>query len=170
MNNIVYFIILLLLILGITYLYGFKVDSFDVLSQNPSEICNNFSKNVFMIRDINTKYWLNFGSDDGYAKFIPSGFGVPLVLSDKPNENLPLRLAANPNDYLLATYNKEGIRIVSNPYTKYNKIEIYIFNSKNILGFTDESDNNYFIEINDDGSINVSDNPNNASKIEMIFV
>lgn len=164
MNNFIYFIIFIILILCIIYLFDNKTDNFESLSQ-----CHNINKNIFMIRDIRTKYWLNF-SNDGYAKFVASGFGIPLLLSDKPNENLPLRIASNPNNYLLTTYNKENIRIISNPYTKYNKIEIYIFNDKNILGFIDESENTYFIIINDDGELDVSNNPNNASHIEMIFV
>lgn len=46
------------------------------------------SINKFMIRDFKTNFWFSAGSQDGLNKFSPGRFGVPLIMSDKPDEYL----------------------------------------------------------------------------------
>ncbi len=122
----------------------------------------------FMLRDIRTNFWLIV--DGGVGKFVPARFGVPFALSKNPNEYLPLRMSNDPNYYLLANYNGNGIRAVSNPYTKFFKLEILIYNQRNILAYDDESDAQHYLYVDDAGEVVPTDDPNKASKFEMIMV
>jgi hypothetical protein len=123
-----------------------------------------------MIRDIRTRLWLISGQEEGFSKFLPGNFGVSLLLSDNPDEYLPLRTVADPNDYLLSTYNGKEIRVVSNPYNKFYVIQIFIWNGYNVLGYIDESETLKYFYIDNDGHLNSTINPDNASKIELLFV
>ena len=121
-----------------------------------------------MLRDIRTNFWLII--DGGIGKFVPGRFGVPFVLSEKPNEFLPLRMASNPNYYLLSDYDKAGIRAVSNPYNKFFKLEVLIYNQRNILAYEDEKDVQYYLMVDDAGEVVSTLNPDEASKFEMVMV
>ncbi len=125
------------------------------------------SKN-FMLRDLRTNFWLII--DGGVGKFVPARFGVNLALSENPNEYLPLRLSNDPNYYLLSDYDGSGIRAVSNPYTKFFKLEILIYNQRNIIGYDDEGDKQYYMFVDDAGEVKSTTNPDLASKFEMVMV
>lgn len=177
MENIDCFIIIMIILLVIIYQINYSQNSsksnsepFDLLDMTPLERCETLSKKKFMIRDINTRLWLSTELSNGYGKFLPGGFGIPFMLSENPTEYLPLRLLADPNDYMLATYDKKGIRVVSNPYTEYFKLEIYIYNQSNIIGWLDESDTQYYLYIDPNGNITSVTNPSDASSVEMLIL
>lgn len=142
----------------------------DLLSLNPYARCETLSKKKFMIRDIRTRLWLISGQEEGFSKFLPGNFGVPLLLSDNPDEYLPLRTLADPNDYLLSTYNGKEIRVVSNPYTKYYILQIFIYNGYNVIGYVDELETTKYFYIDNDGYLTSTVYPENASPIELLFV
>jgi hypothetical protein len=122
----------------------------------------------FMLRDIRTNFWLII--DGGIGKFIPARFGVPFALSENPNEFLPLRMANDPNYYLLSDYDGQGIRAVSNPYTKFFKLEVLIYNQRNILAYEDEGEVQYYLYVDDAGEVVSTENPDRASQFEMLMV
>ena len=142
----------------------------DVLTLNPYTRCELMSKKKFMIRDIRTQLWLISGQEEGFNKFLPGRFGNVFMMSDNPEEYLPLRTIAEPNDYLLATYTGNGIRTVSNPYNKYFVIQVFIYNGFNVLGYVSESNAQYYLSIDNDGHITSVTNPESASKIEILEV
>lgn len=125
------------------------------------------SKN-FMLRDLRTNFWLII--DGGIGKFVPARFGISLALSEDPNKYLPLRLTNNPNSYLLSGYTGKGIRAVSNPYDKFFKLEILIYNQRNIIAYEDEGENQHYLFVDDAGEVHSTSNPDQASKFEMIMV
>ena len=142
----------------------------DVLTLNPYTRCELMSKKKFMIRDIRTQLWLISGQEEGFNKFLPGRFGNVFMMSDNPEEYLPLRTIAEPNDYLLATYTGNGIRTVSNPYNKYFVIQVFIYNGFNVLGYVSESNAQYYLSIDNDGHITSVTNPESASKVEILEV
>ena len=122
----------------------------------------------FMLRDIKTNFWLII--DGGLGKFVPGRFGVPFVLSNNPNEFLPLRLSNQPNFYMLSGYNGDGLRAVSNPYTEFFKVEVLIFNQRNILAYIDERNLQHYVVVNPSGYTTSTMVPEEASQFEMVFV
>jgi hypothetical protein len=173
MNNIFLILIIVIIILIIIkpniFTENFSVDSNcneEYIYRNEiSKLDNN--KN-YMIRDIKTQYLLII--DNGVGKFAPGNFGVPLVLTPNAKEYLPFRLANDPNYYLLSNYNGDGIRAVSNPYTDFFKFEILIYKERNIIGYYNEANTQYYLFIDDAGFISSTTNPDKASIIEMLFV
>ena len=171
-------IIAILIILSVTNIYedffGYSSEEFSVESNcNPENIyineINRLDKNKnFMLRDIKTNLWLIISS--GIGKFVPGRFGVPFVLSENPNEYLPLRLSNQPNSYMIAGYNGDGLKAVSNPYTNFFKIEVLIYNQRNILAYEDEKGTQSFIVVDPSGYSNSTTNPDEASTFEMLFV
>ncbi len=156
----------------------------DVLTLNPYTRCELMAKKKFMIRDIRTQLWLLSGlsephknsegnyirDEEGFNKFLPGRFGNVFMMSDNPGEYLPLRNIADPNDYLLATYKGNGIRTVSNPYNKYFVIQVFIYNGFNVLGYISESNEQFYLYIDNDGNISSITNPELASKVEILEV
>lgn len=142
----------------------------NLLSLNPYERCNVLAKKKFMVRDIRTQLWLISGQEKGFSKFLPGKFGVPFMLSENPDEYLPLRILADPNDYLLSTYNGKEIRVVTNPTAKYYILEIFIYNGYNVIGYIDESENQKYLYVDDNGNITSTVNPEKASYIELLFL
>lgn len=142
----------------------------DLLTLNPYERCNILGVKKFMIRDLRTKLWLISGQEEGFNKFLPGRFGIPLIMSTKPNEYLPLRTVADPNDYLLATYNGDGIRTVSNPYAKYFILEVYIYKGVNVIGYITEDEETKYLYIDSDGHISSTLEPSAASVIEIVEI
>ncbi len=184
-TNQIFFIIIIILILGIYYIHiqhslqenfilndenNINDGSSDLLTLNPYERCNILGVKKFMIRDLRTKLWLSSGQEEGFNKFLPGRFGVPLVMSENPDEYLPLRTVADPNDYLLVTYKGNGIRTVSNPYTKYFIIQVFIYEGYNVLGYLDEAEKLKYIYIDNDGHISSTSKPHKASIIEIIEI
>lgn len=190
-ENILFFLILIGSFLFISYLYvsshpysnyinnfanvlanTFSNEGFgsNLLDLNSSQRCNLLGNKKFMIRDLRTKLWLISGQEEGFSKFLPGRFGNTFMMSSTPDQYLPLRTISVPNDYLLATFDGKGIRSVSNPYNKYYVIEVFIWNGSNILGWLDESGKQLYMYVNDNGNINSVENPENASKIEIIEV
>lgn len=181
LSDQVFFIIIIILILGIYYIHiqYYSQEHFtqhddinecypDLLTLNPYQRCNVLGVKKFMIRDLRTKLFLTSGQEEGFNKFLPGRFGVPLIMSEDPGEYLPLRTVADPNDYLLATYKGNGIRTVSNPYAKYFIIQVFIYKGYNVLGYIDEGDNFKYLYIDDDGHISSTSKPNEASVVEII--
>lgn len=142
----------------------------DLLTLNPYQRCNVLAKKKFMIRDIRTQLWLISGQEEGFSKFLPGRFGITLALSENPDEYLPLRTLADPNDYLLSTYNGKGIRTVSNPNSQYYILQIFIYNGHNVIGYIDESDTQKYLYVDDNGNITSTVYPENASTVELLFV
>lgn len=189
-ENFYFFIILLIVIITIYYIYiscydnnilGEEKEGFNslksnnncnsnILTLNPYERCKVLGVNKFMIRDIKTNLWLTAGLQEGFNKFLPGRFGVPLMMSDKPDEYLPLRTVSDPNDYLLSTYNGNGIRTVSNPYNKTFVIQVFIYNGYNVLGYIDEDDNQKYLSIDDNGNITSTIIPSEASIVEIVEI
>lgn len=172
--NTIQIIIIIVLICVILYNYRNIVEGFDYQSNcvpeyiYKDEIGKLDRRKNFMIRDIRTNFWLIV--DGGIGKFVPARFGVPFALSENPNEFLPLRMANDPNYYLLADYNGQGIRAVSNPYTKFFKLEVLIYNQRNILAYEDEGEAQHYLFVDDAGEVQSTDNPNRASQFEMLMV
>lgn len=134
----------------------------------PNSIAKLDTHKNFMLRDIKTNFWLII--DNGIGKFVPGRFGVSFVLSSNPNEDLPLRLASQPNSYIVAGYNGDGLRAVSNPYTEFFKVEVLIYNQRNILSYLDEGSNQHFIVVDPSGYSSSTTDPDSASMFEMLFV
>lgn len=122
----------------------------------------------FMLKDLRTNYWLIINS--GRGKFVASRFGVPFSLSENPNEYLPLRTANDPNIYLLADYNGKGIRAISNPYNSTYKLEILIYEQRNIIAWEDDGGIQHYLYVEDSGYVNSTVNPDKASQFEMVMV
>jgi hypothetical protein len=91
-------------------------------------------------------------------------------MSENPDNYLPLRTIADPNDYLLATYKGNGIRTVSNPNSQYFIIEVFIYNGYNVLGYLSESKTQLYLYVDNDGHITSHSNPESASKVEIIEI
>ena len=142
----------------------------DLLTLNPFSRCNVLGVKKFMIRDLRTKLWLTSGQEEGFNKFLPGRFGIPLVMSDNPSEYLPLRTVADPNDYLLATYKGDGIRTVSNPYNKYFVLQVFIYEGFNVLGWIDEAEQQKYLYIDNDGHISSTNKPEESSVIEIVEI
>jgi hypothetical protein len=142
----------------------------NILTLNPYERCKVLGVSKFMVRDINTNLWLTAGLQEGFNKFLPGRFGVPLVMSDRPDEYLPLRTVSDPNDYLLATYSGDGIRTVSNPYNSTFVIQVFIYNGYNVLGYINEGDTQLYLSIDSNGNISSTPNPSEASVVEIVEV
>lgn len=171
-------IIVILVILSITNILESFVDLDDTKEKFevncfPENIYRNSISKLdddkdFMLRDIKTNYWLII--DDGLGKFVPGRFGIPFVLSNDPNEYLPLRLSNQPNFYMLSGYTGDGLRAVSNPYTDFFKIEVLIHNQRNILAYIDEGNTQHFVVVDPSGCTTSTTNPDEASQFEMLFV
>jgi hypothetical protein len=142
----------------------------DILSLDPYHRCKVLGVNKFMIRDLKTKLWLTDGLEEGFSKFLPGRFGVLLMMSDKPDEYLPLRTVADPNDYLLATYNGSGIRVVSNPYNQTFVLQVFIYNGHNVIGYINESSTQLYLVVDSNGNITSTKEPSKASIIEILEV
>ena len=142
----------------------------DMLTLTPYKRCELMAKKKFMIRDLRTQLWLISGQEEGFNKFLPGRFGNVFMMSDNPGEYLPLRTIADPNDYLLATYKGNGIRTVSNPYNQYFIIQVFIYNGFNVLGYISESNVQYYLSIDNDGHITSVLDPESTSKVEIIEV
>lgn len=142
----------------------------DVLTLNPYTRCQLMAKKKFMIRDLRTQLWLISGQEEGFNKFLPGRFGNVFMMSENPDEYLPLRTIADPNDYLLATYTGNSIRTVSNPYNKYFVIQVFIYNGYNVLGYISESNSQLYLSIDNDGHITSVTDPESASKVEILEV
>jgi len=142
----------------------------DILSLNPYHRCKVLGVNKFMIRDLRTKLWLTDGMQEGFSKFLPGKFGVPLMMSAKPDEYLPLRTVADPNDYLLATYSGDGIRVVANPYNQTFVLQVFIYNGYNVIGYLNEANTQLYLNIDDNGNITSTLEPSKASIIEIIEI
>lgn len=189
MDNLIFIITILFLILGIYYIdytsgsdnLVLKKENFidcqksnnhnqDVLSLNPYYRCKVLGVQKFMIRDRKTNLWLTDGLQEGFSKFLPGRFGIPLMMSNNPDEYLPLRTVVDPNDYLLATYNGKGIRVVSNPNSKFFILQIFIYNGFNIIGYINEKNTYLYLIINSNGNIESTKEPNNASTIEIVEI
>lgn len=189
MDNLLFFIIVVGVILVIYYIHhtapdSNKIDkirtenkeSFDntthsnMLDLNPYARCELMSKKKFMIRDLRTKLWLISGQEEGFNKFLPGRFGNVFMMSNKPDEYLPLRTLSEPNDYLLATYKGNGIRTVTNPYNQNYIIQVFIYNGFNVLGYLSDANIQLYLYIDNDGHISSVTNPENSSKIEIIEV
>lgn len=130
---------------------------------NNEEKCEIMAQPKFMIKDLRTNLWLKVDAE--YYKFVPGNFGTLFLLNENHDDNLPLRLLLNPNYYILMAYNKIDLRIVENPYAPYDKIEVFIYNGMNILGYLAQDNINYYIYINNDGSIITVDKPSLASPV-----
>ncbi len=122
----------------------------------------------FMLRDIKTNLWLVI--DGGLGKFLPGRFGNTFILPDNPNDDLPLRLASQPNFYILSEYDGNGLRAVSNPYNEFFKVEVFIYNQRNILAWIDERHTQHFVVVEPSGYISNTLNPDEASQFEMMLV
>jgi hypothetical protein len=142
----------------------------DILSLNPYHRCKVLGVNKFMIRDLRTKLWLTDGLQEGFSKFLPGKFGVPLMMSDRPDEYLPLRTVADPNDYLLATYSGKGIRVVANPYNQTFILQIFIYNGYNVIGYLNEGGIQLYLYIDDNGNISSTSKPSEASIVEIVEI
>jgi hypothetical protein len=147
-----------------------KCTQLDILSLNPYHRCKVLGINKFMIRDLRTKLWLTDSLQYGFSKFLPGKFGVPLVMSDKPDEYLPLRTVVDPNDYLLATYSGDEIRVVSNPYNQTFVLQVFIYNGYNIIGYINEANTQLYLYMDDNGNISSTPKPFEASVIEIIEI
>ena len=185
MDNFTFFFIIILVILAIYYMddYYSKThnksnDNFDninsnqadILSLNPYHRCKVLGVNKFMIRDLRTKLWLTDGLQEGFNKFLPGKFGIPLMMSDRPDEYLPLRTVVDPNDYLLATYSGKGIRVVANPYNQTFVLQIFIYNGYNVIGYLNESGIQLYLYIDDNGNIFSTSKPSEASIVEIVEI
>jgi len=188
MNNLYFFLIILIVIIAIYFINTssennknlIKEENFensdltctphDILSLNPYHRCKVLGVNKFMIRDLRTNLWLTNGLEEGFSKFLPGKFGIPLVMSEKPDEYLPLRTVVDPNDYLLATYNGQGIRVVSNPYNTTFVLQIFIYNGYNLIGYVNEGDQQLYLVIDDNGNITSTSKPLEASVVQIVEV
>lgn len=169
----IFFVILVIAIVVLfTYFSGqTNKESFDNSSNSKVTTNNAYIKQgkTFMVRDVNNRFWLNTDGN-GIARFRSSGFGFNFMLSNNPDQSLPLRSANNPNDYLIATTNgNKEFRIVSNPGSNLLKIQVMNFGGKNILGYTDNNSKDVFINIDQAGYIHSVGNASDASVVSLIF-
>jgi hypothetical protein len=146
------------------------IDNGDLLKSNSNERCELLSKKKFMIRDLKTQLWLISGQEEGFNKFLPGRFGNVFMMSENPDEYLPLRTIADPNDYLMATFKGNGIRTVSNPSNYYFIIQVFIYNGFNVLGYISESNTQLYLYIDNNGHITSVTNPDLASRVEILEV
>ena len=121
-----------------------------------------------MVKDLRTNLWLKVDAE--YYKFVPGNFGTLFLLNETRDDNLPLRLLTNPNFYILISDNKKDIRIVKNPSDIIFKLQVFIYDNTNILGFVDENNLNNYIFIDNDGSIIPVTKPSEASAMEILRV
>lgn len=142
----------------------------NILTLNPYERCKILGVSKFMVRDLKTNLWLTAGLQEGFNKFLPGRFGIPLIMSERPDEYLPLRTVSDPNDYLLATYSGDGIRTVSNPYNSTFVIQVFIYNGYNVLGYINEGETQLYLSIDSNGNISSTPNPTKASVIEIVEI
>ena len=148
------------------YYYQKKNESFEKL--NDEQKCDIVSQPKFMVKDLRTNLWLKVDAE--YYKFVPGNFGTLFLLNETRYDNLPLRLLTNPNFYILISYNKKDIRIVKNPSDIIFKLQVFIYDNTNILGFVDENNLNNYIFIDNDGSIIPVTKPSEASAMEILRV
>jgi hypothetical protein len=141
-----------------------------LLTLNANQRCNILGVKKFMIRDLNTKLWLIYGQQEGFNKFLPGRFGIPLLMSPNPSDYLPLRIVASPDDYLLANYEGDGIQTMSNPQNENFIIQVFIYHQFNVLGYIDETNETKYLCIDPNGNISSSTNPSNASIMEIIEI
>lgn len=182
MENL-YFILVIALLIGIIFWIHIsntlkqenkinveQEENFDsnILTQTPYSRCKKLGVNKFMVRDLRTKLWLTSGQEEGFNKFLPGRFGVPLIMSEEPDEYLPLRTVVDPNDYLVSTYSGDGIRTVTNPTSIYFIIQVFIYNGFNVLGYVSESNTQHYLMIDNDGYITNTTDPEQASRVEII--
>lgn len=174
--------IIIIIIIGILSLlnicegeeFGFTREGFSYESNCVPEniFPNSISKldklKNFMLRDIKTNFWLVI--DGGLGKFLPGRFGNTFILSDNPNADLPLRLASQPNFYILSEYDGNGLKAVSNPYNNSFVVEVLIYNQRNILAWTDERNTQHFVSVDSSGYTTSTLDPNQASQFEMVLV
>ena len=193
MDNLTFFVIIIFVIFAIFYMdansqysfaktkseEGFESDynsvNYDdnvsnILSLDPYHRCKVLGVNKFMIRDLRTKLWLVDGLQEGFSKFLPGKYGVPLMMSDKPDEYLPLRTVADPNDYLLSTYSGDNIRVVSNPYNQTFILQVFIYNGLNVIGYINEANIQLYLYIDDNGNISSTTKPSEASVVEIVEI
>jgi hypothetical protein len=187
MKNIYFFIIILIGIITIYYIHissenfkNMKNEKFtinnNIFEYNSNEKCKKLNIKKFMIRDLRTKLWLSFGLEEGFNKFLPGRFGIPLIMSDKPDDYLPLRPVSKPNNYLASNFEGNGIKIIINNETNLeinnlNKIfiiQVYIYKGYNVIGYINESNIQLYLYIDDNGYITSTFEPINASIIEII--
>ena len=148
------------------YYYQKKNESFEKL--NDEQKCDIVSQPKFMVKDLRTNLWLKVDAE--YYKFVPGNFGTLFLLNENRDDNLPLRLLTNPNFYILISDNKKDIRIVKNPSDIIFKLQVFIYDNTNILGFVDENNLNNYIFIDNDGSIIPVTKPSEASAMEILRV
>lgn len=191
MENLIFFVIIIFVILAIFYMdtnasnQTKNTENFisdeksnfnsintqpDILSLDPYHRCKVLGVNKFMIRDLRTKLWLSDGFQEGFSKFIPGNFGVSLMMSERPDEYLPLRTVTEPNDYLLATYDGNGIRVVANPYNQIFVLQIFIYNGHNVIGYINENSTQLYLYVDNNGNINSVTEPSKASIVEIIEI
>lgn len=188
MNNLYFFLIILIVAAIIYYIHTSSINTYNIereekeefanskngdpniLTLNPYERCKVLGVSKFMVRDLKTNLWLTAGLQEGFNKFLPGKFGVSLIMSDKPDEYLPLRTVSNPNDYLLATYSGDGIRTVSNPYNKTFVLQVFIYKGLNVIGYVDEDETQLYLSIDDNGNITSTHNPTEASIVEIVEI
>ena len=174
MNTVQCIILIVLILLVLNQIFHVVKEDFSVESNCKPELIypNSIAKldrnKVFMLRDIKTNYWLIV--DGGVGKFVPGRFGKTFSLPENPNEYLPLRTESDPNIYMLADYSGSGMRAVSNPYNNFFKLEILIYNERNILAWEDEASNQHYIIVDDSGYMESTTDPDKASQFEMVFV
>ena len=148
------------------YYYQKKNESFEKL--NDEQKCDIVSQPKFMVKDLRTNLWLKVDAE--YYKFVPGNFGTLFLLNENRDDNLPLRLLTNQNFYILISDNKKDIRIVKNPSDIIFKLQVFIYDNTNILGFVDENNLNNYIFIDNDGSIIPVTKPSEASAMEILRV
>lgn len=183
MNILYFYVIILIVVVTTYYIYTtstleniiqnkefFSNSVSNILSLNPYERCKILGVNKFMVMDLRTRLWLTAGLEEGFNKFLPGKFGISLMMSDKPDEYLPLRTVTNPNDYLLATYTGDGIRTVSNPYNKTFIIQVFIYKGLNVLGYINEKETLLYLYIDDNGNISSTLIPSEASIITIVEI
>lgn len=192
MENLYFFLIILIVIVAIYWIHTSSINAniivqeeekegfnnsanssncnSNILTLNPYERCKILGVSKFMIRDLRTNLWLTAGLQEGFNKFLPGRYGISLVMSERPDEYLPLRTVTDPNDYLLATYSGDGIRTVSNPYNSTFVIQVFIYNGFNVLGYMDEGETQLYLLIDDNGNISSTPNPSEASAVEIVEV
>jgi len=162
-DDILIILFVIIFIILFYYYYQKKNESFEKL--NDEQKCDIMAQPKFMVKDLRTNLWLKVDAE--YYKFVPGNFGTLFLLNEKHDDNLPLRLLTNPNFYILISDDKKNIRIVKNPYDKFYRLEIFIYNNMNILGYLDQNNNNNYIFIDNNGGINNVDCPSKASAIEV---
>ena len=141
-----------------------------LLTLDANQRCNILGVKKFMIRDLNTKLWLTSGQQEGFNKFLPGRFGIPLMMSHNPSEYLPLRVVASPNDYLLANYEGDGIQTMTNPQNENFIIRVFIYHQFNVLGYINDINETKYLYIDPNGNISSSNEPSHASIIEIIEI